>query len=58
MAVQAILHDKSGMDMEPYVILGACNPDVTHQALEVDRGTVDTKAHPIRSRTAVSIPTH
>jgi uncharacterized protein (DUF302 family) len=23
--------------MEPYVILGACNPDLAHQALEVER---------------------
>jgi uncharacterized protein (DUF302 family) len=24
--------------MEPYVILGACNPDLAHQALDVERG--------------------
>lgn len=35
--VQATLRDKLGTDMEPYVILGACNPDLAHQALEVDR---------------------
>ena len=35
--VQAILRDKRGLEMEPYVILGACNPDLAHQALEVDR---------------------
>jgi uncharacterized protein (DUF302 family) len=35
--VQATLKDKRGLDMEPYVILGACNPDLAHQALEADR---------------------
>ena len=36
--VQATLRDKRGIDMEPYVILGACNPDLAHRALEIDRG--------------------
>ncbi|CAN5898729.1 DUF302 domain-containing protein [soil metagenome] len=35
--VQATLKEKRGLDMEPYVILGACNPDLAHQALEIDR---------------------
>ena len=35
--VQATLKEKRGLDMEPYVILGACNPDLTHQALGVER---------------------
>lgn len=35
--VQATLKDKRGLEMEPYVILGACNPDLAHRALEVDR---------------------
>lgn len=35
--VQATLKEKRGLDMEPYVILGACNPDLAHQALEVER---------------------
>jgi uncharacterized protein (DUF302 family) len=35
--VQATLKDKRGLEMEPYVILGACNPDLAHQALEIDR---------------------
>ena len=35
--VQATLRDKLGLEMEPYIILGACNPDLAHQALEVDR---------------------
>lgn len=36
--VQATLKEKRGLEMEPYVILGACNPDLAHQALAVDRG--------------------
>lgn len=36
--VQATLRDKRGVEMEPYVILGACNPDLAHQALGVERG--------------------
>ena len=35
--VQATVKDKLGQDMEPYVILGACNPQLAHQALEIDR---------------------
>ena len=35
--VQATLQAKLGTSMEPYVILGACNPPLAHQALEVDR---------------------
>ncbi len=35
--VQATLQDKRGVEMEPYLILGACNPDLAHQALQVDR---------------------
>jgi uncharacterized protein (DUF302 family) len=35
--VAATLKDKRGLEMEPYLILGACNPDLAHQALEVDR---------------------
>lgn len=36
--VQATLKAKLDQDMEPYLILGACNPQLAHQALEVDRG--------------------
>jgi len=32
--VQATLRDKRGVEMEPYLILGACNPDLAHQALQ------------------------
>jgi uncharacterized protein (DUF302 family) len=35
--VRATLAEKRGVEMEPYVILGACNPDLAHQALELDR---------------------
>ena len=35
--VQATLREKRGLAMEPYVILGACNPDLAHQALDIDR---------------------
>lgn len=35
--VQATLRDKRGLEMEPYVILGACNPDLASQALDIDR---------------------
>ena len=35
--VQSTLKTKLGEDMEPYLILGACNPQLAHQALEVER---------------------
>jgi uncharacterized protein (DUF302 family) len=35
--VQATLKEKIGEDMEPYLILGACNPPLAHRALGVDR---------------------
>ncbi|MEU0285718.1 DUF302 domain-containing protein [Streptomyces sp. NPDC006147] len=35
--VQATLKAKLGHDMEDYLILGACNPPLAHQALEADR---------------------
>lgn len=35
--IQATLRDKLGEDMEPYLILGACNPPLAHRALAADR---------------------
>ena len=35
--VQATMREKLDADMEPYVILGACNPPLAHRALEADR---------------------
>lgn len=34
---KATLKEKLGEDMEPYVIIGACNPQLAHRALGVDR---------------------
>ena len=35
--VRRTLGDKLGADMEPYLILGACNPSLAHQALGTGR---------------------
>ena len=36
--VQATLEKKLGVKTDPYVILGACNPQLAHRALSVDPG--------------------
>ena len=35
--VQATLKNKLDADVEPYIILGACNPQLAHRALDIDR---------------------
>ena len=35
--VQRTLREKLGAEMEPYVILGACNPPLAHRALAEER---------------------
>jgi len=34
--VQATLKEKLGADIDPYVILGACNPELAHRALQLE----------------------
>ncbi|UZJ26962.1 DUF302 domain-containing protein (plasmid) [Rhodococcus antarcticus] len=37
--VQATMKSKRDRDMEPYIILGACNPVLAEQAIDADRAT-------------------
>ena len=34
--VQATLKQKLGLDIDPYLILGTCNPQLAHRALEIE----------------------
>lgn len=34
--VRTTLKEKIGVDVEPYVILGACNPSLAHRALQIE----------------------
>ncbi len=34
--VRATLKEKLGQEMDPYLILGTCNPELAHRALEIE----------------------
>jgi uncharacterized protein (DUF302 family) len=61
--VQQTLHEKLGAQMEPYIILGACNPQLAHRALEQEPDiglllpcNVVVRAHGAGSRVDIADP--
>jgi uncharacterized protein (DUF302 family) len=68
--VQATLKQKLGLDTEPYVILGTCNPQLAHQALQIEpeiglllpcnvvvrRQTATTLVHALNPQVMVQVP--
>jgi uncharacterized protein (DUF302 family) len=57
--VQSTLKEKIGADFHPYVILGACNPKMAHEALQVEDkiGTMlpcNVIVHSVNGRTEVA----
>jgi uncharacterized protein (DUF302 family) len=61
--VRKTLHEKLGVEMEPYMILGACNPHLSHRALrqEPDIGlllpcNVVVRADEVGSRVDIADP--
>ena len=61
--VRRTLHDKIGVELAPYVILGACNPSLAYQALEENMAiglllpcNVVVRASPTGSRVDIADP--
>jgi uncharacterized protein (DUF302 family) len=68
--VQATLKQKLGLDTDPYVILGTCNPQLAHQALQIEpeiglllpcnvvvrRQTATTLVHALNPQVMVQVP--